>query len=100
MIDSKDTLEIMFTSITFIVAYFIGIYFHMRIINIYKKDKDITWKLDIVHYCLVIGHFTHIIFINSLTFVVPNLHLYTGEWLCYANKVLQIMQLYMSKLIL
>ena len=76
------------TSVIFICAYFIGLYFHIQIIRVSKKDKDITWKLDIVNSSLLIAHFTHSILMHGIAYFEPNLYTYTGEWFCYLSKFL------------
>ena len=32
------------------VIYFVGVYFHVKIIQVSKKDKELTWKLDMTNY--------------------------------------------------
>ena len=76
------------TSVIFICAYFIGLYFHIQIIRVSKKDKDITWKLDIVNSSLLIIHFTHSILMHCITYIEPDLYKYTGECFCYLSKFL------------
>jgi hypothetical protein len=71
------------------VCLIIGVYLHFKIIRVCKKDKDITWRLDITNSIVLILHFFHCIFMHILTHFVQDLYIYTGEWFCYASKVLQ-----------
>jgi hypothetical protein len=65
----------------------IGLYLHVKIIRISKKEKEMTWKLDITNSCILIFNFTHSILMENITYIVPNLYTHTGEWFCYASKV-------------
>ena len=72
-----------------VCIYIIGVYLHLKIIRVCKKDKAITWRLDITNSILLILHFIHCIIMHILTYFVQDLYIYTGEWFCYASKVLQ-----------
>ena len=65
------------------VIYLIGLFLNIRIILISKKEKDITWKIDIAHSVLLIIHYLVSIVMETVTYTIPNLHIYTGEWFCY-----------------
>ena len=67
--------------------YVIGLYLHIRIIVASKEEKDLTWKIDVTNSILVILLFGHKILIHSLTYSVQDLHIYSGDWLCYTSKV-------------
>ena len=87
VVSSEITINTI-TSIAFVCVYFIGLYLHIKIINISKKDKEITWKLDIVNSSLTIAHVTHSIWMHGITYFVTDLYTYTGEWVCYLSKFL------------
>ena len=70
------------------LVYMIGLYLHSKIILVSKKEKDLTWKLDITHSSLVIFHFTHTLFMHSITNIVPHMHEYLGVGFCYTSKVI------------
>ena len=70
-----------------ILIYCVGLYLHIKIIIISRKEKGMTWKLDITNSCMLMFHHTHCIFMDGITFVVPDLYMYTGEWFCYTSKV-------------
>ena len=76
-------------SITFVLItlYAVGLYLHIRISKISKKTKDMTWKLDVTHSILCIGLHTYNVLIHPTTYFVEDLYLYTGQWFCYAAKV-------------
>ena len=71
-----------------VCIYIIGFYLHLKIIRVCRKDKDITWKLDIANSIILMVHFIHCIIMYSVTYFVEDLYTYTGEWFCYASKVL------------
>ena len=69
-------------------VYAVGVYFHIKIIKVSLKDKDITWKMDITNSCMLLFHGMHDIFMHSITYLIQDLYTYTGEWFCYTSKVL------------
>ena len=71
-----------------VVIYFFGVYFHVKIIQASRKDKDLTWKLDIANSILLLFNWFLSIFMHTITFIVKDLYLYTGEWFCYLFKVI------------
>ena len=46
-----------------------------------------TWKLDLTNSCLLLARYGHVIFMDIITYIVPNLHQYLGTWFCYTSKV-------------
>ena len=73
-----------------VCAYIIGIYLHTRVIIVSKKEKEMTWKLDIINSCVVLINYGHAIIMYSLTYLVADLHTFTGNWFCYISKALQL----------
>ena len=77
------------TSIFFVCAYVMGFYFCVKIILVSLKDKEsIAWKLDIANATCLIIHFTHLIFMHGITYIISDLYKYTGKWICYTSKLL------------
>ena len=74
-------------------CYVIGVALHSKIIKLSKKEKDLTWKIDITHSILVLVLYAYSIFIHSTTYLVDDLHKLTGEWFCYATKVVSQYQI-------
>lgn len=68
--------------------YVTGLYFHIKIILVSKKEKDLTWKIDIANSILVLFLFGHTILIHAITYTVQDLYTYTGKWFCYISKVI------------
>ena len=71
-----------------VVIYFWGVYFHVKIIQTSRKDKDLTWRLDITNSIMVLFHFFQGIFMHTITYMIKDLYLHTGEWFCYLFKVI------------
>ena len=69
-----------------VIIYFWGVYFHVRIVQVSKKDKDLTWKLDIANSIMMLLLFFQSIFMHSITYIIKDLYMYTGEWFCYLVK--------------
>ena len=74
-----------FVSICF---YLIGAYLHLRIIKVSKKDKELTWKLDVMNSTIILLMQLNNLSLQILTYGVSNVYIYTGEWFCYASKVI------------
>ena len=45
-----------------------------------------TWKLDITNSILLLVHFGQKLLLHGVTFLVPDLSIHTGDWLCYVAK--------------
>ena len=71
-----------------VAIYFCGVYFHVKIIQASRKDKDLTWMLDITNSIMILFHFFQGIFMHTITYTIKDLYLYTGEWFCYLFKVI------------
>ena len=75
-----------------ILVYFIGVYLHTKIIKISKKDKTITWKLDILNSISILFYFN----LASVMFLVTYLKIalkkdlcsHTTKWICYGLKTM------------
>ena len=71
-----------------LLAYVAGIYFHSKIIKVSLKDKEMSWQLDIIYSGVKIFVNTFAYFLYGVTYITPNLHYFTGEWFCYASKLI------------
>ena len=69
-------------------AYVAGIYFHSKIIKVSLKDKEMSWQLDVIYSCVKVFVNTFAYFLYGVTYMVPNLHQFTGKWFCYASKII------------
>ena len=69
-----------------IVVYCTGVFLHIKIITISKREKELTWKLDITNSILTIAHFTNTLGIYIITYAVEDLYIFTGKWFCYVLK--------------
>ena len=70
-------------NIILVLIFIVGIILQIRVIQISKKEKDITWRTDICHsIVMIVFYFIRIVF-EDLTFFVPCLNQFTGEWLCH-----------------
>ena len=70
-----------------IFVYGIGVYFHVKVIKVSFKEKDMTWKLDITNSIILLVQHGYFLFLKIITFVIQDLYVYTGTWLCYLSKV-------------
>ena len=86
--DENDIALNILIEVLMMTFYSIGIVLHIKIIKVSKKDKDLTWKIDISNSILVIFCFAFVILTHFLTHWIDNLYQYTGEWLCYTLKVI------------
>ena len=84
--DKVETANLVMFFITATLIYCVGIYQHSKIIKVCQKEKEMTWKLDITNSILLLVHFGHKLLLHGVTFLVPDLSIYTGDWLCYVSK--------------
>ena len=73
-----------------VILYMIGVYLHFKLIKTSKNDKHMTWMMDIANSILILCSWAHLIIMNILTYIISDLHTYTGSWFCYASKALTI----------
>ena len=82
------------SEIVFVVAIFcflvIGCILHSQIFRTARREKDMTWKLDATNSCLVMIHFIQYTSMHLITYVIKDLYLITGKWICYASKFLTL----------
>ena len=75
-----------------VIVYLFGVYLHTRIIKISKKDKAITWKLDILNSISVLFYFNlaFVMFLVTYLKVASKIDLcsYTATWICYGLKLM------------
>ena len=71
-----------------VFVYAIGVVLHSKVILASKRDKEMTWKLDIVNSVMLIIHYAHVIIMYGITFLITDLYMYTGSWFCYASKAI------------
>ena len=84
--DCLTVTNILIPPLIAICVYCIGVYFHTKIILVSFKEKDMTWKLDITNSIILVVYHGYFLFMKIVTFVVQDLHSYTGTWFCYFSK--------------
>ena len=86
---SKSTDLVAAIAVAFFVIciYCLGTCLHIKIIMISRKEKEVTWKIDIANSVVLLTYYAYSIFIHSVTHFIPDLYRYTGEWFCYASTV-------------
>ena len=55
--------------VTIILVYWIGVYLHIKVIKVCKKDKQMTWKLDIVNSIATLFYFKLAIVMFIITYL-------------------------------
>ena len=70
--------------------YIIGVYLHSKIIVASKRDKEMTWKLDVINSVGISFHYAHVLILSGITYLIKDLYLYTGSWFCYLSKIITI----------
>ena len=65
----------------------VGSYLHVKIVQTSVKEKGITWKLDCANSCIVITHHMQCLIMEFFSYLIQDLHQYTGKWMCYGSKV-------------
>ena len=86
---SSDVL--VFLLVLIILVYSIGVYLHTNILITAKKEKDVSYQLDVVNSVVILFHFAHFIIIAGAKFLIKDLYTHTGEWLCYTSKFVRLL---------
>ena len=68
-----------------------GVYLHIKIVQVSRREKEMSWMLDVTNSIIFILHFAHAMIMHSVTYVVKDLHLYLGKWYCYLSKAVTMM---------
>ena len=71
-------------------TYIIGVYLHGKLIQASKKDKEMTWMMDICNSIFLLILYAYIIIMKTLTYAIDNVQTYTGSWFCYTSKALSL----------
>ena len=83
-----DLANLLTYLIVSLFVYVVGICFHSKIIKVSLKDKEVSWQLDVIYSSVKVFVNTFAYFLYGVTYMVPNLHQYTGKWFCYASKMI------------
>ena len=81
--DSIDLKFFMAAITTLLILFVIGFYLQIKIIRGLIRNKGVNWKVDIYHSIMMIGFFSFRICFEMVTYFIPALHQYTGNWFCY-----------------
>ena len=68
---------------TLLILFVIGLYLQIKIIRVSIKNRGVNWKVDIQHSIVMTGFFSFRICFEMVTYFIPALHQYTGNWFCY-----------------
>ena len=88
--NSKYTFFNVSMSIAVLCFYMVGLYIHTRKIRVCIKEKELTWKLDILNSFCILIHWSLSIFMRGITYMYTDLYSYTGKWLCYTYKAINM----------
>ena len=87
-----NTSLVIILIIIMVIVYSIGLYLHTRIITVSKKDKAITWKLDILNSICILFYFNiaFVMFLVTYLKVASKIDIcsYTATWICYGLKLI------------
>ena len=80
---SQVVLYIVFVSIVFVI----GMFLQIKIIKRARQEKPVTWKTEIFHSIVMIIHFSIVLFLEVLVYVIPD---YTGGgWICTLSRFIR-----------
>ena len=68
-----------------------GAYLHIKIVQVSRREKDMSWMLDVTNSIIFILHFAHAMIMHSVTYLVKDLYLYLGKSYCYLSKAVTMM---------
>ena len=86
--------QILFTGLD-LLLFLIGLFINLKIILVCWKEKEgKTWQLHMIHSIAVIINFAFNVPFWRVTYSIPNLSTYTGEWFCYLATFIQLYGFY------
>lgn len=90
-VSSSITYSIqIFMCIIALFVYGAGVYLHIQVIKVTRKEKQMTSKLDETNSIFFIVHYAHVMIMHGITYLVDDLYLYLGKWFCYISKTITI----------
>ena len=91
LMESEDVNSILIPLMAVaVIIYFVGVYFHVKIIQVSKKDKELSWKLDMANSIAMIILFFLSISMHCITYIIRDIHMYTGQGFCYVFKIIAL----------
>ena len=91
---AAEPIDIITQMITggFALSIFVtGLFFHSKVVCVSKKDRDVTWQLDMTNSVILVFHYGHVMIMYGVTFLIKDLYTYTGIWFCYASKTITLL---------
>ena len=73
-----------------ICIYGVGAFLHIKTIQVSRREKAMSWMLDVTNSIIFMLHFAHVIIMYGITYLVQDLYLYVGEWYCYVSKAITL----------
>ena len=90
-IDNNDnTLSFIIGDVILGMLFIIGLSLQIKIILISKREKDMTWKLDICNSIVMIGYYSFRIFSENILHFYPEMNQHVGKWFCYVSFLFNI----------
>ena len=68
-----------------------GVYLHIKIVQVSRREQEMSWMLDVTNSIILILHFAHVIIMHGVTYLVKDLYLHLGEWYCYLSKAVTML---------
>ena len=87
-IRSSGTIVEILMCVLAVCIYAGGAFLHIKIIQVSRREKAMSWMLDITNSIILMLHFAHVIIMYGITYLVQDLYLYLGEWYCYVSKAI------------
>ena len=85
---SSGTIVEILMCLLAVCIYAGGTFLHIKIIQVSRREKAMSWMLDVTNSIILMLHFAHVIIMYGITYVVQDLYLYLGEWYCYVSKAI------------
>ena len=70
--------------------YAFGVFLHLKVISVSRKEEDMTWKLDVFNSVITLMHYGVDLAMRIINSMIQDLYLYTGAWFCYIARVLMM----------
>ena len=86
----QDLTTFLIANAILITTFLLGLYFQIQIIISSKREKGVTWRVDMCNSIVMIFFYSFRISFEMVSHFIPILHPYTGKWFCYVTLIINM----------
>ena len=86
----QDLTPFLIANAILIAIFLLGLYLQIQIIILLKREKGVTWRVDMCNSIVMIFFYSFRISFEMVSHFIPVLHPYTGKWFCHATLIINM----------